>query len=47
VGYALISDRDVGELKGSKRQPVVGVDLDNGSVVFIVVYMEETECTQF
>jgi len=40
VGYALIGDRDVGELEGAKGQPGDGVDLNNGSVVFNVVCLE-------
>jgi hypothetical protein len=40
VGYTSISDRDVRELKGAKRQPDDGADLENGSVVFDVVSME-------
>jgi hypothetical protein len=47
VGNAAIGERDVGELEGAKRQPDLDVDLANGSVVFDVVYMEGTECTQF
>jgi hypothetical protein len=47
VGYALIGDRDVGELEGAKGQPGDGVDLNNGSVVFNVVCLEGIEYTQF
>jgi len=47
VGNAAIGERNVGELEGAKGQPVVGADLENGSVVFDVVSSERTECTQF
>jgi hypothetical protein len=47
VGNAAIGERDVGELEGAKGQPDVDADLANGSVVFDVVSMEGTECTQF
>jgi hypothetical protein len=47
VGYASVSDRDVGELEGLKGQPVVGADLENGAVVFVVVSIKGTECMQF
>jgi hypothetical protein len=47
VGYASFGDRYVGELEGAKGQLVVGADVENGSVVFDVVSMEGTECTQF
>jgi hypothetical protein len=46
VGYAVIGERVVGELKGAKGQPVVGADLENGFVVFDVVFMEGMECTE-
>jgi hypothetical protein len=46
VSNAVISERDV-ELEGAKGQPNVDADLVNGSVVFDVVYMKGTECTQF
>jgi hypothetical protein len=47
VGYAVIGDKDVGELEGAKGQLVVGADLENGFVMFDVMSMEGTECTQF
>ncbi|XP_062164997.1 uncharacterized protein LOC133871585 [Alnus glutinosa] len=47
VGYAVIGERAVGELEGVNGQPVVGADLENGSIVFDVVFMEGTECMQF
>jgi hypothetical protein len=47
VGNVAIGERDVRELEGAKGQPVVGADLENGSVVFDVVSIEGTECTQF
>jgi hypothetical protein len=47
VGYAVIGERAVGELEGVNGQPVVGADLENGSIVFDVVFMEGTKCTQF
>jgi hypothetical protein len=40
VGNAAIGEKDVGKLAGAKGQPVVGVDLENGSVVLDVVSME-------
>jgi hypothetical protein len=45
VGYALKGERVVGELDGTNGQPYVSADLENGFIVFDVVYMEETECT--
>jgi hypothetical protein len=47
IKNAVIGDRDVGELEGANGQPVVGADLENGFVMFDVVSMEGTECTQF
>lgn len=47
VGYASKGERVVGELEGANGQPYVGVDLENGSIVFDVVSMEGTKCTQF
>jgi hypothetical protein len=43
--HFLVGERAVGELDGAKGQPVVGADLENGSVVFDVVSMERTKCT--
>jgi hypothetical protein len=47
VGNAVIGERDVTELEGAKGQPDVDAYLANGSVVFDVVSMEGTKCTQF
>jgi hypothetical protein len=47
VGNAVIGERVVTELEGAKGQPDVDTDLANGSVVFDVVSMEGTKCTQF
>jgi hypothetical protein len=47
VGNAAIGERDVGELEGAKGQSDVDANLANGSVVFDVMSMEGTECTQF
>jgi hypothetical protein len=46
VGYASKGEV-VGELEGANGQSYVGADLENGSIVFDVVSMEGTKCTQF
>jgi hypothetical protein len=40
VAYASFGDRYVGELEGEKGHPVVGANLENGSIVFDVVSMK-------
>jgi hypothetical protein len=47
VGNAAIGERDLREFEGAKGQLVVGAALENDSVMFDVVSMERTECTQF
>jgi hypothetical protein len=47
VGYASKGEQVVGELEGANGQSYVGADLENGSIVFDVVSMEGTKCTQF
>jgi len=47
VGNAAIGERYVWELEEAKGQPDIDTDLANGSIVFDVVCMEGTKCTQF
>jgi hypothetical protein len=47
VGNVAIGKRDVAELEGAKGQPVVDANLANGSIMFDVVSIEGTKCTQF
>jgi hypothetical protein len=47
MGYASFGDRYVRELEGAKGQLVVGADVENNSIVFDVVSMDGTKCTQF